>query len=131
MTPIIPSGRGTSPMLPAGMVDMPSLVPGEGRVVPPTGFMPGHRTCHAQERKAGLFFLVEGGRANGPLLVCGQDRANDPGQYLADAPKAGLGVEVVAVNEVVVSHAPKMREECPACRKTICPETFGLFGTGR
>lgn len=109
---IIPSGRGTSPMLPAGMVDMPSLVPGEGRVVPPTGFMPAHRTYHAEERQAGFLFLVEGGRANGPLLVCGQDRANDPGQYLADAPKAGLGVEVVAaVGEVSTLHAPSIRME--------------------
>ncbi len=122
-----PSGRGTSPMLPAGMVDMPSLVPGEGRVVPPTGFMPAHRTYHAQERQAGFLFLVEGGRANGPLLALGQDRANDPGQYLADAPKAGLGVEVVAVcgSEALTLHAPSIRMESDQCLVIRPTEIFG------
>lgn len=63
---------------------------------------------------AGLHsFLVEGSRANGPVLVAvGQDRANDPGDYLTYGQPRPVGVEVViSVYEASNLHAPSIRME--------------------
>lgn len=114
MTPTTPTGRGTSPMLPpAGMgLNMPSLCPVEGRVVPPSD-APSAYDHHAEERQARHLFLVEGGRANGLVLVTvGQDRANDRGHDIAYGLPRPVGVEVVtALNEATDLHAPSIRME--------------------
>jgi hypothetical protein len=114
MTPTTPTGRGTSPMLPpAGMgLNMPSLCPVEGRVVPPSD-APSAYDHHAEERQAGNSFLVEGGRANGLVLVTiGQDRANDRGHDIAYGLPRPVGVEVVTLtDETLDLHAPSIRME--------------------
>ncbi len=73
-------------------------------------------------------------KASPVIPVLDRHRANDAvnlyRDYLADAPPRAAGV-VQVVDEVVVSHAPKMRERTTACRKTKRPETFGLFQTGK
>lgn len=96
---------------PAGMGDMPSFCPGEGRVVPPTGFRPVD-ISHAEKRMAGLYSLG-GGRANGLIPASLDDRANDLIEHIADAPTRAVGVvEVVtATDEVSVLHAPSIRME--------------------
>lgn len=127
MTPTTPTGRGTSPMLPpAGMgLNMPSLCPVEGRVVPPSD-APSAYDHHAEERQAGNSFLVEGGRANGPVLVTvGQDRANDRGHDIAYAPERAVGVEVVTLtDEALDLHAPSIRMETTKCLVSKTPEKF-------
>lgn len=122
IAPTTPSGRDTSPMLPpAGMgLHMPSLCPVEGCVVPPAGFMPGHRD-RAEERKCRQLFIVGGGRANGLAPASGQDRANDLSQYLADGLPRPVGVEVVVcVYEASDLHAPSIRMES---ENDVQPET--------
>lgn len=103
---------------PAGMGDMPSFCPGEGRVVPPTGFRPVD-ISHAEKRMAGLN-LFGGGRANGLFPASLDDRANDRSEHIADAPPRAVGlVEVVtAADEVSDLHDPKVRHGAVACLKT-------------
>lgn len=107
-------GRDTSRMvLPAAMgKNMPSLGPVEGCVVPPPAFGRHIATTH-KSGSAGHLFLVEGSRANGPVLVAvGQDRANDPRHDIAHGQPRPVGVEVViSVCEAGQLHAPSIRME--------------------
>lgn len=112
-----PFGRDTSRMvLPAAMgKNMPSLGPVEGCVVPPPAFGRHIATTHKSGSAGHHSFLVEGGRANGLILVAvGQDRANDRGNDIAHGQPRPVGVEVViSVYEAQALHDPKVRHgEC-------------------
>lgn len=70
-------------------------------------------TPYGRDTSTHTSFLVEGGRANGPVLVAvGQDRANDPGDDLTYGQPRPVGVEVVTLtDEALDLHAPSIRME--------------------
>lgn len=113
-------------VMPAAMgKNMPSLGPVEGCVVPSPAFGRHIATTH-KSGSAGTSFLVEGSRANGPVLITvGQDRANDRGHDIAYGLPRPVGVEVVTLaDEALDLHAPSIRMETTKCLVSKTPEKF-------